>query len=186
MPMPDTLTPRLATRLKSLRHASDWSLDQLAAKSDISRATLSRLEQAKVSPTAAVLGKLCAAYAMPVSRLMMMIEDSFDALIPFDAQTEIADPNSGFVRRIVSPPTGSLVGEVQECHLPRDTTIMDELPSRPTQDIHLILLDGALTVEIDGNSHALTAGDCLRYQRSKAARFTTSQGRGARYLLVLI
>lgn len=184
--MPNTLTPRLASRLKSLRHSNDWSLDELAAKSGISRATLSRLEQAKVSPTAEVLGKLCAAYALPISRLLMMVEDSFDALIPFDTQSEWDDPDTRFTRRTVSPPAGSLAGEVQECHLPPDTTITYDAPARPGLEHHLILLDGALTVTIEGRDHALTAGDCLRYQSFGDSQFCTNRDRGARYLLVLI
>ncbi len=184
--MSDTLTNRLAIHLKTLRHASGWSLDQLAAKSGISRATLSRLEQAKVSPTTEALGKLCAAFGQPMSRLLMMVEDSFDALIPFDVQSESEDPETGFIRRSVSPRAGSLLGEVQECHLPPNTAITDDFSARPPQEHHLVMLDGALKVTMDSNSHALTAGDCLRYQSAGTCRFATSQDRGARYLLVLM
>ena len=52
---------RLAQRLRELRHERGWSLDELAARSGVSRATLSRLENNEVSPTAAVLGRLCPA-----------------------------------------------------------------------------------------------------------------------------
>ncbi len=52
---------RIAQRLKGLRAERGWSLDELAGRSSVSRATLSRLENAEVSPTANVLGKLCAA-----------------------------------------------------------------------------------------------------------------------------
>ncbi len=38
------------------------ALDELAGRSGISRATLSRLERAETSPTAALLGRLCTAY----------------------------------------------------------------------------------------------------------------------------
>ncbi len=52
---------RIAQRLKTLRAERGWSLDELAGRSEISRATLSRLENAEVSPTASALGKLAAA-----------------------------------------------------------------------------------------------------------------------------
>lgn len=186
MAMPETLTTRLALQLKSLRHASGWSLDQLASKSGISRATLSRLEQAKVSPTAEVLGKLCTSYALPLSRLMTMVEDSFDVLVPFDEQSESEDSQTGFVRRTVSPSAGSLLGEILECHLPPDTSIIDGRTTRPSQEHHLVLLDGALEVTVEGESYDLTAGDCLRYHLSGSSQFATKKERGARYLLVLI
>ena len=56
-----SIDKQIAQRLKSLRAERDWSLDELAKRSGVSRATLSRLENAEVSPTASVLGKLCAA-----------------------------------------------------------------------------------------------------------------------------
>ena len=53
---------RLAQRLRQLRGERSWSLEELATKSGVSRATLSRIENHEVSPTASVLGKLCAAF----------------------------------------------------------------------------------------------------------------------------
>jgi transcriptional regulator with XRE-family HTH domain len=71
----------IAQRLKLLRAERGWSLDELAKRSNVSRATLSRLENAEVSPTASVLGKICAAYGLTMSRLMYMVEDNFVPLI---------------------------------------------------------------------------------------------------------
>ena len=48
------LDRRIAQRLKALRLARGWSLDELAGMAGVSRATLSRLENAEVSPTASV------------------------------------------------------------------------------------------------------------------------------------
>ena len=49
---------RLAQRLRELRLKRSWSLEELATKSGVSRATLSRIENNEVSPTAAVLATL--------------------------------------------------------------------------------------------------------------------------------
>src|SRR6185437_455408 len=94
----------LAQRLKSLRAERGWSLDELARRGAVSRATLSRLENAEVSPTASVLGKLCAAYGLTMSRLMHLVEDDFAPLVRRDAQPLWTDPTIGFRRRSVSPP----------------------------------------------------------------------------------
>ncbi len=184
--MLDDLSNRLANRLGELRRARGWSLDQLADHSGISRATLSRMEKGDVSPTAETLGRLCAAYGLPMSRLLMMVEDSFDPRVPFERQPEWRDPETGFIRRSVSPPAAGLSGEVMEGHLPPDTKISYDTPPKPGQEHHLIVLDGALNLTVDGVTHALSGGDCLRYHLSGPTRFETSPDRGARYLLVLI
>ena len=78
------------------------------------------MEKGDVSPTAETLGRLCAAYALPMSRLLMMVEESFDPKVPFGCQPEWSDPETGFTRRSVSPPAAGLSGEVMEgkgiCH----------------------------------------------------------------------
>ena len=61
---------RIAQRLGQLRGEHAWSLDDLAERTGISRATLSRIERSELSPTAAMLGKLCTAYGWTLSRLM--------------------------------------------------------------------------------------------------------------------
>src|SRR4051794_33060577 len=101
---------RLAQRLRTLRAERIWSLDELASRSGVSRATLSRLENGDVSPTASVLGKLCAAYGLTMSRLMRMVEDDFIPLVRRADQPVWIDPETGFRRRSVSPPAQALAG----------------------------------------------------------------------------
>jgi len=184
--MLDDLSLRLATNLKDLRQSRNWTLDELAEHSSLSRATLSRMEKAEVSPTAESLGKLCAAYGLPMSRLMMMVEDSFAPKVAFEHQSEWHDPETGYTRRSVSPPAADLSGEVLECHLPPGTVITYDAPPKPGQEHHLVMLDGTLNLTIDGTPHHLSGGDCLRYHLSGATRFETGPTRGARYMLVLI
>lgn len=88
--MKSDLTVRLAARLSALRAARGWTLDQLAGASGVSRAALSRLENAEVSPSADVLHRLARAHEMTLSRLMSLVEDGFAALVPRDEQPHCA------------------------------------------------------------------------------------------------
>jgi transcriptional regulator with XRE-family HTH domain len=177
---------RIAQRLKSLRAERGWSLDELAGRSDVSRATLSRLENADVSPTASVLGRLAAAYGLTISRLMHLVEDDFAPLIRRDAQPVWSDPGIGFIRRSISPPAHTLAAEILECTLEPGTRITYEAPPRPGLEHHLVLIEGRLDITVDGQSHALQPGDCLRYQLFGASAFATPADTGAKYILVVV
>ncbi|WP_409028640.1 helix-turn-helix domain-containing protein [Janthinobacterium sp. SUN098] len=177
---------RLAARLKQLRVERSWSLDQLAHLSQVSRATLSRLENGEVSPTTAVLGKLCAAYGLAMSRLLRMVEDDFPPLLLRAEQTVWTDPDTGFVRRSVSPPSRALAGEALECELGAGVTISYAASPRPGMEHHLLLQEGKLNVTVDGRFHDLMPGDCLRYQLHGASAFTTPPDSGARYFLFIV
>ncbi len=177
---------RLAARLKQLRVERGWSLDQLASASQVSRATLSRLENGEVSPTTVVLGKLCAAYGLAMSRLLRMVEDDFPPLLLRAQQSVWTDPDSDFIRRSVSPPSRALAGEALECELGAGVTITYAASPRPGMEHHLLLQEGQLTVTVDGRSHDLMPGDCLRYQLQGASAFITPPDSGARYFLFLV
>lgn len=181
-----TIDRRLAQRLKVLRTERGWSLDALAKLSKVSRATLSRLENAEVSPTANVLGKLCAAYGLPMSRLMRMVEDDYEPLVRPDEQTVWHDPSVGFRRRSLSPPAQTLAGEVLECRLDAGAQITYETPPRPGLEHHLTLLEGALQVDVNGRSYQLRPGDCLRYQLFGPSAFATPEDSAAKYLLFIV
>lgn len=176
----------IAQRLKALRGERGWSLDELATRSGVSRATLSRLENGETSPTTAVLGRLCSAYGMTLSRLMLLVEEGFAALVRREAQPVWRDADAGFLRRSVSPPAGSLSGEALECALEPETRLDYDGPPRPGLEHHLYLLEGALEVTVDGHSHHLEPGDCLRYRLFGPSAFATPQECGARYVLFMV
>jgi transcriptional regulator with XRE-family HTH domain len=185
-PESSSLDSQIAGRLRALRAERNWSLDELAGRSGVSRATLSRLENAEVSPTAHVLGRLCAAYGLTMSRLMRMVETDFLPLVARDAQWAWRDPTADFERRSVSPPNAALSGEVIECRLGPGSRIDYPEPSRPGLEHHLVLLEGRLALLVGGVEHRIEAGDCLRYILDGPTRFLTPDDSGARYLLFMV
>lgn len=183
---PSSVDRRIAERLRTLRQERGWSLEDLASRSGVSRATLSRLENAEVSATANVLGRLCQAYGITLSRLIHLVEDDFPPLVRRSAQTVWEDAKSGFKRRIISPPARALAGEAMEGLLRPGAQITYEGPPRAGLEHHLVLLEGALHIMVDGASHTLHPGDCLRYQLRGPSRFEADVTAGARYLLFTV
>ncbi|WP_145154547.1 helix-turn-helix domain-containing protein [Pseudomonas oryzihabitans] len=179
------LDQQLAVRLKALRLERELSLEQLATLSGVSRATLSRLENAEVSPTTAVLGQLCSAYGLTLTRLLHSVESRYPAQVQRQAQQIWSDPAQAFTRRSVSPPAQALAGEVIESDLGPGVDIRYEASPRPGLEHHLLLLEGELQLWIEEQSYRLGVGDCLRYRLWGSSRFLSGPA-GARYLLFMI
>ncbi len=184
-PLLDAADMRLAERLRELRRARRWSLDELSALSGVSRASLSRIENGEVSPTASVLGRLAGVHGATVSRLLADIEGEAPALVRRGEQPEWIDPATGFRRRSISPPSLDFDCELLCCELPAGARIDYPLPPRLGLEHHLYLMDGALELTVEGTLHHLRAGDCLRYKLMGASRFVAAGGEPARYILVL-
>src|SRR5438046_3245412 len=100
------LSQRIADRVRELRLAHGLSLDALATKSGVSRSMISLIERGQSSPTAVVLDKLASGLAVTLATLF---EDEARGAIasPMSRhadQSTWKDPQSGCVRRNLSPP----------------------------------------------------------------------------------
>src|SRR2546430_2199471 len=70
----DDLSHRLAQRLRLERDGRGWSLAELADRSGVSKATISKIERAEVSPTAVVLVRLASAFDLTLAGPMLRAE----------------------------------------------------------------------------------------------------------------
>src|SRR5258708_9579254 len=82
--MADTpdLTTAVARPLQALRADRGWSLDQLAARSGVSKGVLVALEQGRSNPNLATLARIGDAFGGPVTRL---VEVSDEPVVRFTA-----------------------------------------------------------------------------------------------------
>jgi len=176
----------LAVRLKNMRAEQGLSLDELAKKSGVSRASLSRIENGDVSPTAQVLGKLCSAFEITLSRLMLMIESHSSSVLKHDKQMIWQDPETGFIRRSVSPPNKQFAAEVLQCELPVNCHIQYDASPTPNLEHHLVLVEGDLEVTIEGETHKLNPGDCLRYRLNGSSAFKVIGQSPVKYFLTIV
>jgi transcriptional regulator with XRE-family HTH domain len=177
---------RIAQRLARLRAERGWSLDGLAGRTSISRATLSRVERAELSPTAAMLGRLCAVYGWTLSRLMADAETRPPSVVRAADQARWTDPESGYRRRVVSPPAPGLRGELVDVQVPAGATVSFDASPVAGLEHHLWMLAGALALEVDGATFRLRPGDCLRYVLTGSTRFHSTGTRDARYLVAIV
>jgi transcriptional regulator with XRE-family HTH domain len=175
---------RLAGRLAALRVERGWSLDELAQRSGVSRSTLSRLERTEISPTTAVLGKLCQAFGMTMSRLLAEVESESPQLVRAAEQTVWRD--EGFTRRSVSPPHPGLRGEIIECRLEPGADISYGGPPVSGMEQHVWVLDGVLMLGLDEVTHRLEAGDCLRLRLWGRSRFVCPGPKPVRYAVMAL
>lgn len=182
---PDDFEQRLAARLAALRQEQGWSLEQLAERSGVSRAALSRLERGDVSATAVVLGRLCAVYGRPLSSLLAELEGATPQHLPEAQQTVWVDPQTGFRRRGVSPPLPGHRTELIHGELPAGASIDYPIPPQAGLEHHLWVLSGTLELTLDNIRHRLESGDCMRYRLTGASRFHVHGPAPACYLLAI-
>jgi transcriptional regulator with XRE-family HTH domain len=177
----------LASRLRTEREVRGWSLSDLASRSGVSRAMISKVERADASPTAMLLGRLSGAFGLTLSTLLARAEEDASGvgrLVRVGQQPVWRDPATGYVRRTVSPP--GVEPELIHVELPPGARV----PYPASAYAHLRgqcvwVLEGKLLFREGGAEHRLTESDCLALGPPTECEFVNEATEPCAYLVVL-
>jgi len=141
----DSLDERLAARVALEREARGWPVAELAERSGVSRAMISKIERGDVKPTASLLGKLSAAFGLPLSLLLARIEGTPSRVARAASQAWWTDPETRYRRRAISPPSDGRL-QLTEIALPPGARVT--FPAATYTFIHqqIWVVDGRLTL----------------------------------------
>ncbi|MEJ0074089.1 MAG: XRE family transcriptional regulator [Alphaproteobacteria bacterium] len=181
----DTLTSAISARVRGERTARRWSLDDLAERASVSKAMISKIERAEVSPTAALLGRLSAAFGLTLSALLA--EDETPRRGPVRAKTQAIwrDPATGYVRRQVAASATSPI-ELTEVDLPPGASVSFPAASYTRMSHVIWVLAGRLTFAEGDVTHDLGPGDSLEFGPPADCTYRNDGSTPCRYLVVLV
>lgn len=152
------LTRRLADNIRGLRKARGYSLDDMARRSGVSRASLSQVETAKTNPTIAILWKIAAGLEVPFSTLLG--EDNSDRVTVLRRPDQrVLKSADGQIESRPLTPAGVLSGvEVYELRLAPRAVHASE-PHAPGTAESVTVLVGTVRIRVADEVHELAAGD---------------------------
>lgn len=180
----DDLSNRLAHRLRLERDSRGWSLADLAERSGVSRATISKIERAEVSPTAVVLVRLASAFDLTLAGLMLRAEGQGDRLSRAGEQPVWRDPETGYLRtQVFNRPDHPL--EIIKVELPARQRVT--LPASSYAHIRqaVWVQAGALVIIEGGERHVLGTGDCLGFGPPAEVTFANESAASCIYVVAL-
>jgi transcriptional regulator with XRE-family HTH domain len=147
---------------------------------------ISKIEREECSPTAMVLGRLSGAFGISMSTLLANAEFDGRALRRFADQQVWTDPESGYVRRALSPASGAPL-QLIEVTLPAATRV--SFPSFAYRFLHqqMWIISGRVLFHEGSAIHDLRAGDCLQLGPPQDCVFENpSASKACRYLVAVI
>lgn len=180
----DDVSNRLALRLRLERDSRGWSLADLAERSGVSKATISKIERAEVSPTAVVLVRLASAFDLTMAGLMLRAEGQGDRLSKAGAQPVWRDPETGYLRtQVFNRPDHPI--EIIRVELPARQRVT--LPASSYAHIRQVLwvLAGSLVIIEAGERHHLATGDCLGFGPPSEVTFANESAAPCTYVVAL-
>jgi len=180
----DDPAPRIAERIRAEREQRGWSLEDLAQRSGVSRAMISKVERNEASPTATILGRLSGAFGLTLSTLVARSEGAAGRISRAAGQHRWQDPETGFLRVAVSP-AGSKVIEIVRGILPTGATITYPAAAYTFIDQQILVLKGRLTFTEGAITHELREGDCLELGTPADCTFENRATSKCEYLVVV-
>jgi transcriptional regulator with XRE-family HTH domain len=181
-----SINERIARRVRALRSARGISLEGLAAKSDVSRSMISLIERGESSATAVVLEKIATGLGMTLAALFADSEAPVSPVAREAERTVWRDPQSGYLRRNISPPTYPSPIQIVEVVLPPGAYVAYETGAR---EIHIHqqiwVQSGLIMISLGEQTYQLEAGDCLAMELNTPTAFRNSTEQPARYIVVI-
>ena len=180
----DDLGQRLAQRIRLERDGRGWSLAELAERSGVSKATISKIERAEVSPTAVVLVRLASAFDLTLAGLMLRAESQGERVSRAADQPVWRDPETGYVRKQVFGRPDNPV-EIIRVEMPAKQRVT--LPASSYAHIRqaLWVLSGSLVIIEGGTRQVLAAGDCLGFGPPVETTFANETASPCTYVVAL-
>jgi len=180
----DSLSQRLAQRLRLERDSRGWSLADLAERSGVSKATISKIERAEASPTAVVLVRLASAFDLTLAGLMLRAESQGGRLSRAAEQAVWRDPETGYVRKQVFDRPDHPV-EIVRVELPPRQRVT--LPASSYAHIRQLVWvqSGSLVITEGEERHTLGPGDCLGFGPPVDTTFANEINTTCVYLVAL-
>jgi transcriptional regulator with XRE-family HTH domain len=176
----------VGSRIRSLREAMDLSLRDLADLSGVSAPMLSQVERGETSPTLSIAAKIAAGLELTLSQLLRLDESSHAVITRADRRRSYE--RGGHRYEELTPPLPGLRADVSLHALRRGKSTgqvgdppMHEPGSRETA----VVLEGELTLVLDGVRHDLREGDSVTFDADLPHHFANEGDSTTRFLAVI-
>ena len=178
-------TPLIARRLRGERESRGWSLADLAARSGVSKAMISKVEREEASPTAAILGRLSGAFQLTLATLLARAESDDGRLVRAKDQPRWRDPETHYVRRqVFARPQSPL--ELALVELPAGAHVSFPASSYAFIRQLVWVTRGRLAIEEGGQRHELATGDSFEFGAPADSSFANETKTACRYVVALV
>ena len=184
---PEAIHEFVGRRVKKLRAARGWSLEELAAASGVSRSMLSEIERERANPTLTVAARIARAFELTLQDLLSGAECPSGRIRVIRA----GDPAQVFRAdrecevRTLSPLQLEKDVEFYELELRAGGALRSQPHFEGTREF-LTVVEGRVRVESAGGGDELATGDSATYPADVAHAIINTGRARARVFLVVI
>lgn len=180
------INSRIANHVRTLRADQGISLDVLSERCGVSRSMLSLIERGESSATAVVLERIASGLGVSLATLFGEFGGAPNPVSHRADRPSWCDPQSGYVRRNVSPASFPSPIQIVDVELPAGASVAYETGQRDA-NIHqqIWVQHGSVEVTVGCDTYRLVQDDCFAMQLNEPTAFRNRTRKPARYIVVI-
>jgi transcriptional regulator with XRE-family HTH domain len=162
VPLPEEVNAAVGRNVRAGRTRLAWSLEELAARSGVSKGMLHQVEQARTNPSIATICRLADALGVTVASLVEAPEVPSARVVRAEDGIKLWNGKPGSCHRLLVGSGTREQVELWDATLAPSDGYQGEPHPAGTREL-LLVIDGELTMEVDGVPHQVGPGDAIAF-----------------------
>jgi transcriptional regulator with XRE-family HTH domain len=179
------LTAAVAGHVRALRTARGWSLDELAGRSGVSKGMVVQIEAARTNPSVGTLVRIADAFGVTIARLLEPAEERTVRVSDAETAPRLWRGEGGGFGRLLRGMNDPSFVELWEWRFAPGERHTSENHMPGTREV-LHVLEGTLTLTVDGADHTVGTGQTIDFLADRAHTYQNPSAEDTRLIMVAI
>ncbi len=162
VPDPREVTVAVGRNVRAERLRKTWTLDDLAARSGISKGMLVQVEQARTNPSIATICRLATALGVSMASLVEAPEAPSAQVVRAGEGVPLWRGRAGGLAKLMAGVGTRHQVELWDVRIVAGDAMVSEAHPAGTREL-LLVVEGELTLELDGVPHRVGPGDAIAF-----------------------
>jgi transcriptional regulator with XRE-family HTH domain len=185
MPDPALVTVAVGRHVRAERARRGWTLDELAARSGVSRGMLVQVEQARSNPSIATICRLADALGVSVAALVEAPEVPTARIIRSEDGVPLWAGRAGSLAKLMVGSGTTEQVELWDVHMAAGDAMVSEAHPQGTREL-LLVVEGELTMEVDAAAHRVGPGDAIAFVADRSHTYRNAGDDPLHYTVAVV
>jgi transcriptional regulator with XRE-family HTH domain len=186
VPEPDDVNAAVGRNVRGHRTRMAWTLEDLSARAGVSKGMLLQVEQARTNPSLATICRLATALGVSIASLVEAPEVPGARVVRAEEGVTLwTGGHKGSTARLMVGSGTSQQVELWDVRMVAGDGFSSEGHPTGTREL-LLVIEGELTLELDGTPHLVGAGDAIAFVADRPHAYRNHGASPLRYSLSVI
>jgi transcriptional regulator with XRE-family HTH domain len=181
---PEVVTAAVGRNVRSERSRRNWTLDDLAGRSGVSKGMLIQVEQARSNPSIATICRLASALGVTVASLVEAPELPSTRLVRADEGVVLWTGKAGSASKLLVGTGSRDPVELWDVRLAPGEGYGGTPHPAGTQELGMVI-EGELILDVDGSKYQVGAGDAVAFVADRPHGYRNRGAVPLRFIMVV-